>query len=132
MAKVDGERLAPDPKVSNVEDGQIFGQRQYNCLAIVATQRILLAILIGYAQAVGRGTLATAHPELGVCKWKSSANVGVRPSLSHACCHLLTWRLAVVAEVGHQQRLGIHNDNVIGRNAVHASQCADLLGTGKV
>lgn len=45
---------------------------------------------------------------------------------------LLTWRFAIVAEIGHQQRLGIHNYNVIGGHAMHAAQCIDLLRTRKV
>lgn len=44
-------------------------------------------------------------------------NVGVVP----------TWRLSVVAKVGHQQRLGVHDDNVVGGDTMDAPQSADLL-----
>lgn len=45
---------------------------------------------------------------------------------------LLTWRFAIVAEIGHQQRLCIHNHNVIGGDTVHTAQRIDLLRTWKV
>lgn len=68
VAKVNGERLAPDAKVTNLEDGQIAGQRQHNRLLFVAHQRILPSVLVGNAQPIGSGSLTVAHPELGVCK----------------------------------------------------------------
>lgn len=68
MAKVHGEGLAPHAKVADVEDGQVLGQGQDDCLALVATQGVLLAVLIRNTQALGRGTLATTNPEFGICK----------------------------------------------------------------
>lgn len=67
MTEVNGEGFAPHTKVSNIEDGQIFGQGEYNRLAIVATQRILFAILVGNAQTLGCWTLTASYPELGIC-----------------------------------------------------------------
>lgn len=69
MAKIHGEGLAPNAKVTNVEDGQVLGQGQHDCLALVATQRVLLAILVRNPQAVGSGPLATTHPEFGICNF---------------------------------------------------------------
>jgi len=68
MAEIDGEGLAPNAKVANIEDGQILGQGQHNGLALVATQRVLLAVLVRNPQALGSGSLATTHPEFGICK----------------------------------------------------------------
>ena len=66
MAKVHRERFAPDAKVANVKDRQVTGQRQDDRLLVVPPQRILLAVLVGDADALGGGLLSTTHPELGV------------------------------------------------------------------
>lgn len=39
-----------------------------------------------------------------------------------------TWRLSVVGEVGHEQRLRVHHDDGVGVHAVHAAQRAHLGG----
>jgi len=38
-----------------------------------------------------------------------------------------TWSLPVVTEVGHQQRLGVHDDNVVGGHSMDTPQGVDLL-----
>jgi hypothetical protein len=44
----------------------------------------------------------------------------------------LTWGFPVVGQVGDEQGLGVHDDDVVGRDRVHSLQRLDLLGSGVV
>lgn len=66
MTEVNSKRLTPDSKVANVEDCQVPGQRQDNSLFVVATQRILLAVLVRDANSLWRWLLASSNPEFGI------------------------------------------------------------------
>lgn len=66
MTKVNSKRLTPDSKVANVKDCQVPGQRQDDSLFVVATQRILLTVLVRDANSLWRWLLATSNPEFGI------------------------------------------------------------------
>lgn len=68
MTEVDGEGLAPDAEVADVEDRQVAGEREDHRLPVVAPQRGLLAVFVRDADPLRRGPRASAHPEFGV--WK--------------------------------------------------------------
>lgn len=74
MAEVHGEGLAPDTEVADVEDGEVLRQGQHDGLALVAPQRVLLAVLVRDPEALRRGALSSAHPELGICKDKRAGD----------------------------------------------------------
>lgn len=82
MAEIDGERFAPDAKVADLEHGQIAGQRQHNRLAIVFGQRLLAAVLVRDANAIGRWFLAVAHPEFRVCAAARGSGRGSKQQMS--------------------------------------------------
>lgn len=63
VAKVDGERLAPDAKVSDVEHGEVAGQRQHDRLTIVTPQGDLFAVFIRHAHPLRGRFRSSADPE---------------------------------------------------------------------
>lgn len=54
------------------------------------------------------------------------AAVGHPRNKKEVCVCVLTWRLAVVGEVGHEQRLRVDHHQRVGGDAVHAAQRAQL------
>lgn len=50
-------------------------QRKHDGFAVVAAQRRLLAVLVGDADALRRGLLPAAHPELGVCNRRVTSHL---------------------------------------------------------
>lgn len=155
VTKVNGKRFAPNAKMANIEDGQIARQREHHGFLIVFDQRSLTAILVGYTNTIWCWFWATAHPEFSVCnnneynqseKWAENAfvfltllfmngvgifNHKIRTQIQISSWKyeltILTWCLAVVAEIRNQNGLCIDDDNVVGCYAVYAIQCADFV-----
>lgn len=72
MSEVHGEGLAPDPKVPDLVYGQVAGKGQDDGLAVVASQRHFLAVLVGHSDTLGRGRGSGSNPEFRICGEKKN------------------------------------------------------------